>query len=223
MGTEPVPFSMPGASSDYRASRQELLNAELDLRDHVERVAAMRRALPEGPEVRDYEFIDGAGRVKLSELFAPGKPYLIVYHFMYWQDDQEFCPMCSMWVDGWDGIAHHVAERANIVASSFAPLDKVQSWMAQRNWRRLRVLADADPSFARDTGAEDDKGNPQPTVLVFEKAGDTIRHVYTAHAEFPNDTNRGIDQLCATWHILDLLPAGRGDWNAGNDYAARRS
>lgn len=47
---------------------------------------------------------------------------------------------------------------------------------------------------------------------------DGIRHVYTAHAEFPDDSHRGIDQLCPTWHIFDLLPAGRGDWNAGNDY-----
>jgi len=211
-------ISMAGASSDYQAARQDLMTAELELRQSVERVAAMRRALPPGPQVRDYEFVDDTGRVKLSELFAPGKPYLVMYHFMYWQDDQEFCPMCSMWVDGWDGIAHHIAQRANIVASSLAPYDKVRSWKAHRNWGRIQVLADADPSLARDTGAEDDKGSPCSTVIVFEKAGDTIRHVYTSHAEFPDATYRGIDQLCPTWHILDLLPSGRGDWNAGNDY-----
>ncbi len=212
-------FSMPGASSEYEAARQALLTAERELRDHVERLAVMRRTLPAGAEVRNYEFIDGAECVKLSELFAPGKPYLVVYHIMYWQDDQEFFPMCSMWVDGWNGIADHVAQRANIVASSLAPIDKVESWKAHRNWNRIRVLADADSSLARDTGAEDDKGDPQSTILVFEKDGDTIRHVYTAHPEFPDGSHRGIDQLCATWHILDLLPSARGDWNAGNDYA----
>jgi predicted dithiol-disulfide oxidoreductase (DUF899 family) len=211
-------FLMPGTSGDYQAARQALLGAEQELRDHVERVAAMRRSLPRGPAVQNYEFIDGADRVKLSDLFAPGKPYLVMYHVMYWQDDEEFCPMCSMWVDGWNGIARHVAQRANIVAASFAPVDKLQAWKAKRNWNRIRVLADADSSLARDTGAEDDKGNPQSTVLVFEKDGDTIHHVYTAHAEFPDGTHRGVDQLCATWHILDLLPSGRGDWNAGNDY-----
>ena len=159
-----------------------------------------------------------AKRVKLSELFADGKPYLVMYHLMFWQDDQEFCPMCSMWVDGWDGIAHHVAQRANIVAATLAPVDTLAEWKAHRKWQRIRVLADADPSFARDTGAEDSEGNPTPTVLVFEKSADGIRHLLTLHAEFPDDTHRGIDQLCATWHILDLLPAGRGDWNASNDY-----
>jgi predicted dithiol-disulfide oxidoreductase (DUF899 family) len=210
---------MPGTSDSYHAAREKLLDAEANLREHVERVAEMRRALPPGPNVTDYEFFDGAKRVKLSELFADGKPYLVMYHFMYWQDDQEFCPMCSMWVDGWDGIAHHVAQRASIVAATLAPVDVTSAWANKRGWHRIRVLADAGPAFARDTGAEDAEGNPQPTVLVFEKTPEGIRHVYTAHAEF-RDGYRGIDQLCPTWHIFDLLPTGRADWIAGNDYPA---
>ena len=211
-------LTMPGANDDYGTAREKLLIAERELRDSVERVAALRRTLPAGPLVPDYEFLDGNARVKLSELFAPGKPFLVMYHFMYWQDDKEFCPMCSMWVDAWDGIAHHVAQRANIVASSLAPVDVVQAWKATRGWRRIRVLADADPSFARDTGSAAGDGNPVATVLVFAKKSDGIHHVYTGHAEYPDRSNRGIDQLCPTWHILDLLPAGRGDWSAGNDY-----
>ena len=213
-----TPLTMPGASDAYRTAREKLLTAEQQLREQIESVAAMRRALPPGPRIPDYEFFDGAHRVKLSELFAPGKPYLVMYHFMYWADDDEFCPRCSMWVDAWDGIAHHVAQRANIVAAALAPVDKVQAWAAHRKWQRLRILADADPSFARDTGAEDAGGNPIPTVLVFEQTPDGIHHVLTAHAEFTDGSPRGIDQLCPTWHILDLLPSGRGDWHAGNAY-----
>jgi predicted dithiol-disulfide oxidoreductase (DUF899 family) len=213
-----TPLVMPGASEGYGAARGKLLNAEVELRDHVERVAAMRRALPAGPNVSDYEFFDGARRVKLSELFADGKPYLVMYHLMYWQDDKEFCPMCSMWVDGWDGVAHHVAQRASIVVASLAPVETLQAWAKHRDWRRIRILADADAALARDTGAEDSTGDPHPTVLVFEKTSSGIRHVYTAHAEGPGERYRGIDQVCPTWHILDLLPSGRGDWNAANTY-----
>jgi predicted dithiol-disulfide oxidoreductase (DUF899 family) len=213
-----TPFTMPGASPEYHAAREALQSAELELREHVERVAAQRRALPPGPAVPNYEFFDGDRRVKLSDLFEAGKRYLVMYHFMYWQDDQEFCPMCSMWVDAWDGVAHHVSQNAAIVASSLAPVETVQAWKAHRGWRRIRVLADADPALARDTGAEDGNGNPQPTVLVFEKVGDEMRHVSTSHAEFSDGSHRGIDQLCPTWHILDLLPSGRGEWNAGNEY-----
>jgi predicted dithiol-disulfide oxidoreductase (DUF899 family) len=208
---------MPGASDAYRVAREELLNAERELRDHVERVAAQRRALPPGPDVAEYAFFDGAQRVTLAELFGE-KRYLVMYHFMYWADDDEFCSMCSMWVDGWDGIAHHVAQNASIVAATLAPVETVAAWKARRDWRRLRILADADPSFAHDTGAADADGNPRSTVLVFEKAAPGVRHVLTLHPDYADETYRGIDLLCPTWHILDLLPAGRGDWNAGNAY-----
>ena len=211
-------YTMPGADAEYSAAREKLLEAEFGLREQVERVAALRRSLPAGPEVPDYEFLDGAKHVRLSELFADGKPYLLLYHVMYWQDDDEFCPMCSMWIDGIDGIAHHVSQRANIVAASLAPMEKLQAWAKHRKWQRIRVLADADPRLARDTGAENAEGQPQPTVLVFEKSADGIRHVYTSHAEYPNGLNRGLDLLCPTWHLFDLLASGRGDFNAGNNY-----
>ena len=38
----------PGESEEYRAAREELLRAEIELRRHTERVAAQRRALPPG-------------------------------------------------------------------------------------------------------------------------------------------------------------------------------
>jgi predicted dithiol-disulfide oxidoreductase (DUF899 family) len=215
---EQMTFAMPGAGDEYLAARGALMSAERELREQVERVAEMRRSLPPGPLVPDYVFFDGDKRVRLYDLFSDGKPYLLVYHFMHWQDDQEFCPMCSMWVDAWDGIAHHVEQRANIVAATLAPVDKVRAWAQHRGWHRIRVLADADAAFACDTGAENDKGDPQPTVLVFEKTEEGVRHRYTGHAENNEGINRGLDQLCPTWHIFDLLPSGRGDWNASNSY-----
>jgi len=215
---EPTTFTMPGASAGYCSARDELLAAEIELREHVERVAALRRRLPAGPTVPDYAFSEGDRRVRLSELFEDGKPYLLMYHVMYWPDDQTFCPMCSMWVDAWNGVAQHVAQRANVVAASLAPVEALQAWARRRGWNRLRVLADADDALARDTGAQDPAGEPTPTVVVFEKAADGVRHVYTGNAILNAELNRGIDQLCPTWHLLDLLPSGRGDWRADNAY-----
>jgi predicted dithiol-disulfide oxidoreductase (DUF899 family) len=186
------------------------------LRDRIEAVAAMRRGLPPGPVVHDYSFIEGGTRVRLSELFAADTPALIVYHLMYWADDDSFCPMCSLWLDGINGIAPHVTQRANFVVASRAPADKLVAWAAHRGWDRLRVLSDDGPAFARDIGAEDADGNPDSTVVVFAKEGDRVRHVYTAHPVL-EDRPRGIDLLCPVWHLFDLTPSGRGDWNASND------
>ena len=207
---------MPGADDAYRQSRERLRAAEIDLRDRIEAVAAMRRSLPPGPCVPDYEFIENGNHVRLSELFADDKPYLILYHLMYWADDDDFCPMCSLWIDGFNGVAPHITQRANLAVASRAPLDKLQAWGARREWHRLRLLSDDGPAFARDLDAEDADGNPDSTVAVFAKDGDVVRHVYTAHPML-DGRERGIDLLCPVWHLFDLMPSGRGDWYASNE------
>jgi predicted dithiol-disulfide oxidoreductase (DUF899 family) len=69
----------PNASNDYRRARETLYAAERDLIRHVEEVARIRRALPPGPEVPDYEFVGVDGRVRLSGLFNPHRePYLVM-------------------------------------------------------------------------------------------------------------------------------------------------
>jgi predicted dithiol-disulfide oxidoreductase (DUF899 family) len=125
--------------------------------------------------------------------------------------------MCSLWIDGWDGIAHHVAQRADIAVATRAPVDKLRAWAERRGWRRLRLLSDRGAGFAQDTGAEDEDGGPDSTVLVFSKDGAEIRHVYTGHP-YVDGKERNIDLLSPVWHVFDLLPSGRGDWSASNAY-----
>ncbi len=207
---------MPGADDAYRRSRERLREAEIDLRDRIEAVAAMRRDLPPGPVVPDYAFVENGKRVRLSQLFADGKPYLILYHLMYWAKDDDFCPMCSLWIDGFNGVAPHLTQRANFVVASRSPFERLAAWGARRGWNRLRLLSDDGPAFARDIDAEDADGNPDSTIVVFANNGDDLRHIYTAHPML-EDRERGIDQLCPVWHLFDLMPSGRGDWYATND------
>src|SRR5579863_999741 len=207
---------MPDADEAYRQARERLRAAEIDLRDRIEAVAAMRRGLPPGPVVPEYTFIGNGNRVRLSELFTDDKPYLILYHLMYWPNDDDFCPMCSAWIDGFNGIAPHVTQRANVVIASRAPVDKLQAWGDHREWHRLRLLSDDGSAFARAIDAEDADGRPDSTIVVLAKSGDEVRHVYTAHPML-EDRERGIDLLCPVWHLFDLMPSGRGDWSASND------
>ncbi len=46
----------PGASNEYRQAREKLLIAEKNVLQQLEQVAQMRRELPQGPEVSNYEF-----------------------------------------------------------------------------------------------------------------------------------------------------------------------
>ncbi len=57
-------------SAEYRAARTALLVEEIELRRHIERVAEMRRALPPGAEVRNYEFIGENGPTDLAAMFG---------------------------------------------------------------------------------------------------------------------------------------------------------
>ena len=41
-----APLRFPNETADYRGARDELLKAEIALVDQIEKVAAMRRALP---------------------------------------------------------------------------------------------------------------------------------------------------------------------------------
>ena len=103
---------------------------------HRERVAALRRQLPEGAVVDDYVFLESpAGldaaaepgtRVRLSELFSGPDRALIVYHFMYGKKQTSPCPMCTMWIDGFNGTAAHLARNADLVIVAAADLEPLR-------------------------------------------------------------------------------------------------
>jgi predicted dithiol-disulfide oxidoreductase (DUF899 family) len=210
-----------GAKQDYVAARRDLLAAELELRDAIERVAAMRRALPDGAELDDVvltEVVDGqVVPMPLSGLFD-GHDSLIVYHLMYTPRDG-FCPMCSMWLDGLNGVAAHVTENAALAVICPAPLDRLRTWSDERGWHRLRVLSCAGTSFTADLNIDGPEGTV-PAMSVLTRSGPTVRHFWSGHAMFPDGSGRGMDLLSPVWHLLDLLPEGRRDWFPANHPAA---
>src|SRR5450755_4939646 len=62
---------LPNESAEYRTARNALLAEEIELRRHLERVAAQRRALPQGGEIpHDFEFVGETGPIQLSSLFG---------------------------------------------------------------------------------------------------------------------------------------------------------
>jgi hypothetical protein len=74
-------IKFPGESSDYRRTRNQLLESERQLQRMSQQVAAQRRALPLGGVLpQDYVFESAAdgSQVRFSELFAPGKDTLVM-------------------------------------------------------------------------------------------------------------------------------------------------
>src|SRR5258708_19476806 len=84
----------PNESLEYRQARNALLAEEIELRRHIERVAALRRALPPGGEVsEDYAFEGLDGTVRLSQLFAD-KHTLLIYTIMFAPQRERASPIC---------------------------------------------------------------------------------------------------------------------------------
>ena len=217
----------PGESSEYREARDELLEAELDLIEQVDKVATMRRNLPMGGEIpQDYVFEEGpmdlrdtqtVHQVKLSELFEDGKETLILINTMFAPDNEVPCPACSSLADTYDRTAQHLADRVNFALVTRAPLKKLRAWAAARDWRDIRLLSSFNNSFNSDYSTETETHGQMPSITVFTRDGSgVIRHFYSIEAHWVKAEGRDprhLDLFWPIWHLLDLTPEGRGtDW-----------
>ena len=225
--------NLTNESSEYLAKREELRLAEIELMRQRERVAELRRQLPQGAPIPDYQFEEGppdlnAGdtpvrTVRLSELFTNSNRSLIIYHLMYGKRQTKACPMCTAWVDGANGVAHHLAQNLDFAVVAAADVPTLRAHARTRGWERLRLLSAGGSTFKYDLGSEDREGHQDSAISVFTRDADgTLRHFYTAHPWMaPDVKERGIDLLAPIWHFMDLTPQGRGSWYTSLDYGTK--
>jgi predicted dithiol-disulfide oxidoreductase (DUF899 family) len=235
--------NLANESPEYLAKREEIRLAEIELMRQRERLAELRRALPLGAIVQDYEFLEGVDwleasldnrdelirSVRLSELFSAPDRSLVIYQFMYGKKQTNPCPMCTAWIDCVNGIAHHLAQNIDVAIVAAADPVTLRAHARNRGWNRLRLLSAGESTFKYDLGSEDREGNQDSTISVFTRAADgTLRHFYSGHPWLDEDIKeRGIDELNPIWNFLDLTPEGRGTFYASLEYgtmvhAARR-
>ena len=225
--------NLPNESAEYLSKREDLRHAEIELMKQRERVAALRRALPKGATIQDYGFLEGppvldegdepVRRVRLSQLFtAPGRS-LLIYHFMFGKKQTKPCPMCTAWIDSFNGVAHHLAQNVDVAIVAAADPPMLRAHARKREWDRVRLLSAGDNTFKYDLGSEDRAGNQDSTISVFTRESDgTLRHFYSVHPRLaPDIQERGIDEYNPIWNILDLTPKGRGNWIASLDYGTK--
>lgn len=193
-----------------------------------------RELPPGGPVPEDYVF-DGLGpdgaptKLKLSELFAPGKDSLVIYNFMFprFPNDNRPgptegatarlnrqdgpCPSCTALLDQLDGTAEHVNQRLNFVVIAKAPLERLIAFAKERGWRNLRLLSAAGNSFKRDYGAETPEGFQLPITTVFHRDGGEIRHFWSSEmAHAPSDPGQDARHNGAIEPLWNFRPYARG-------------
>lgn len=199
----------PDESSEYRHGRNRLLEAEIELRRAIERVAAQRRALPRGGHVPDdyrFEEASGGAEVSFSELFAPDKDTLVIYSFMFPRFSGDTrpgpaggetarlplaetpCPSCTSILDSLDGAAPHLAERVNLAIVAKSDPERIRTFARERGWRHLRLLSSRDNTYNRDYHAETPEGEQLPILNVFVRDAEGIRHSWASELLFAPET-----------------------------------
>ncbi|MEO8115370.1 MAG: DUF899 family protein [Phenylobacterium sp.] len=219
------PVRFPNESAEYRAARTALLAEEIELRRHLERVAAQRRALPPGGEVRgDYQFQGEDGPTDFAALFA-GKETLGVYSFMFGPQRERACPSCTALLGPLDGNAGDLAQRMSLVVIARSPIERLVAFKKERGWRNLRLYSDLNDAYSRDYFGLLPDGSEIPAYNVFTRRDGTIRHFWsgemTGDSADPGQDPRGAPDLPPLWNFLDMTPEGRGtDWYPKLDYGA---
>jgi predicted dithiol-disulfide oxidoreductase (DUF899 family) len=219
-----VSVQFPGESGEYRQARDRLLERETELRRLTEEVAVARRELPAGGVVPEDYLFEGVGedgaptQVRLSELFAPGKDTLAVYNFMFpaGPDNEGPCPSCTQFLDSFDGVVEHAAQRINVAVVAKAELPRILAHANSRGWRRLRLLSSAGNTYNHDFHGESSDGSQQlPMLNVVRREGDGIRHFLGSELLFapsePGQDPRHTDTIDPVWNLFDYVPDGRGD------------
>src|SRR5580704_7121312 len=216
------PVSFPNESAEYRVARTALLAEEIELRRHIERVAAQRRALPPGGNVTgDYRFQGEDGASDLTGLFAD-KQTLAVYSYMFGPRRERPCPMCTNLLDAWDGNANDMQQRIALAVVARSPLERLLAWKRERGWNNLRLVSDLNGNYFRDYFGLTPDGSEAPAQNVFTKRDGTLRHFWSAEitSSDPGQDPRGAPDPAPLWAVLDQTPEGRGrDWYPSLNYA----
>jgi predicted dithiol-disulfide oxidoreductase (DUF899 family) len=202
----------PNESADYRRARQALLAEEIELRRHIERVAAQRRALPPGGEVtKAYTFDSEGGPVSLTDLFGD-KPTLVVYSYMFGPKREKPCPMCTSFMSTWEGKLPDIEQRIAFVFVARSPIARLLAAKTERGWTGHKIYSDISGDYTRDYVSRDDAD--MPACNVFTRRDGTVRHFWAqemgAATADPGQDPRGAPDIDPLWTILDATPEGRG-------------
>jgi predicted dithiol-disulfide oxidoreductase (DUF899 family)/predicted enzyme related to lactoylglutathione lyase len=175
----------------------QIKELEKEIFEKKKQLTHLRKAVPERL-VKNYEFTStNHQKLTLLELFGP-KDELFVIHNM-----GKSCSYCTMWADGFNGVYHHLMDKASFVVANPDDPTVQEDFAASRKWQ-FTMISVKETTFNSDMGFQNGS-SLIPGVSTFRK--DEEGNVYLhAQAQFgPND------DYCVTWPLFDLLPSGAND------------
>ena len=202
----------PSESQEYRAAREALLKDEQELINKVKSVAAKRRQLPLGGQLKeDYVFqwaTEGkVGKpVRFSELFGD-KNSLMLYSWMFGPSWDKPCPSCTSLMDGFDRAWYSVAQNAAFAAVAKAPAERINAWAKERGWSQISLVSGSQCSYQADYKCQGETEDMQlPVMHVFTKRDGKIFHFWGTETMMNH-----VDTVWPYWNLMDFTPEGRPD------------
>ncbi|KAF9886142.1 hypothetical protein FE257_011967 [Aspergillus nanangensis] len=206
---------MNATPEEYQSARAELLKQEKAATQLLQSLAATRRALPKVPipNPTRFQFDTPTGEQSLLDLFD-GRKQLILYHFMLGPGEHQGCIGCTFCMDHIPDLHHLHSRDTSFVAVAAAPLDEVAAYGARMGWTfpfcsAAKTYAEWDRAEKEDGETISWKpGNGYFGLSVFARDGDEVLHTY-------DTTDRGMEILLSTYHLLDMTPLGRQEVGNG--------
>ena len=202
----------PNEKREYREARDALLKDEQELVDKVKSVAARRRKLPPGGELKEDYVFQWANegkvgtQVKFSELFD-GKNTLLLYSWMFGPNWDHPCPSCTSLMDGFDRTWYSVSRDAAFAGIAKAPAGKINDWAKRRGWSQIPLVSGFSSPFQADYKCQGESDDMQwPVMHVFRKRDGKIFHFWAS--ELPSNH---VDTVWPYWNLFDFTPEGRPD------------
>ena len=186
------------SGKDTNKLEQRIAALEEEIIAKKEELAKLRKSAPR-QQVTDYVFATSNGETRLSDLFGQSDELIIIHNM------GKGCAYCTLWADGFNGVRHHLENRAGLALVSPDNPTTQRSFAESRGWK-LRMLSGKGNTFAKDMGFVSEKGGYMPGVSTFirDRAGTIYR---VAHAYFGPG-----DDYCGLWHLFDLLADGAKEW-----------
>ena len=187
-----------------------MLKEEQALVEKVKAVAAKRRELPRGGELKEDYVFQWANEgkvgqpVKFSELFGD-KNTLLLYSFMFGPNWDNPCPSCTSLMDGFDRTSYQVGQHAALVAIAKAPAEKINAWAKERGWTQIALISGYHSTFQADYKYQEESDDMQlPVMHVFRKQDGKIFHFWGTET-----MSNHVDTVWAFWNLMDFTPEGQ--------------
>jgi predicted dithiol-disulfide oxidoreductase (DUF899 family) len=184
---------------DQQTWRREL--AALRVREkaatrELDAIAAQRRRLPM-VAMPDYVLEGENGPVRLVDVFE-GKSQLIVYHHMWFPDEEWQCPGCTGFTSQFTRLEFLDNYDARFVVVTPGPIDQALAYK-RRVGNQMTWYSTAHSSFGADVDAPPGGGF---AVNIFLRHQDRVYRTW-------HTNGRGCEQLGHSFALIDLLPYGR--------------